>query len=311
LPAQPLDLELMVDHPLVSVIMPVYNGRRYVYEAVDSILAQTFSDFEFIIIDDGSTDGTSNILKHYAAKDQRIRLVSRPNQGVSRSLVEGLALAQAPLVARMDADDISLPTRFEKQVKFLQDNPDHVLIGCRCLLIDPDGYPICEKRDIALTHEQIDGLLMKMSWPLVHPAVMMRAEALKKIGGYDPRYRTNQDHDLFLRLAEVGKLANYPEVLLEYRQHFKSVGFTKVASQASTVMEIAKAAHARRGIPFPEPVPGKPQILRPHDHHRNWSWWALRAGNIATARRHAVAMLWSAPFDRASWRAIFCALRGH
>ena len=301
----------MVENPLVSVIMPVYNGRRYVKEAVDSVLAQTFTNFEFIIVDDGSNDGTDEILRQYAAADKRIRIITRTNQGVTRSLNEGLAVATGTLIARMDADDISMPTRFEKQVRFLDAHSEHVLVGCRCLLVDPDGFPICEKRDIALHHEQIDRSLLKMMWPLVHPAVMMRASAIKQIGNYDPRYRTNQDHDLFLRLAEVGKLANLPEILLRYRQHFQSVGFTKVASQANTVVEIVKAAHERRGIPFPEPIPGKPHILRPTDHHRNWSWWALRAGNIATARRHAFAMWVAAPMNRASWRAVFCALRGH
>jgi glycosyltransferase involved in cell wall biosynthesis len=291
--------------------MPVFNGRRYLKQAVDSVLTQTFADFEFIIIDDGSTDGTAELLKTYAAADKRIRVITRANQGVTRSLNEGLELALGPLIARMDADDISKPTRFEKQVRFLKEHPGHVLVGCRSLLIDPNGYPICEKRDIALHHEQIDALLLKMMWPVVHPAVMMRAAAVKQIGGYDTRYRTNQDHDLFLRLAEVGKLANLPEILLEYRQHFQSVGFNNVASQVSTVAEIAKAATKRRGIPLPDPIPGKAQILRPMDHHRNWSWWALRAGNVATARRHAFAMLAAAPLNRASWRAVFCALRGH
>ena len=300
----------MPDGPLISVLMPVYNGKRYVHAAVDSVLAQTFTDFEFIIVDDGSTDGTDRILQDYAKKDSRIRIISSPNKGVSVALNEGLAVARGSLIARMDADDISFPERFAKQVKFLNENPDHVLVGSRCILIDPDGYPICEKRDIVLNHDQIDEQLLKMSWPLVHPAVMIRAESLKKIGGYDPRYRTNQDHDLFLRLAEVGKLANLPEILLEYRQHFQSVGFTKVASQALTVVEIAKAAHRRRGIPFPEPKPGRPTILKPMDHRRNWSWWALQAGNIATARRHAFAMVRSAPLSKASWRAMYCAIRG-
>lgn len=301
----------MVENPLVSVIMPVYNGRRYVREAVDSVLAQTFTHFEFIIVDDGSNDGTDKILSQYAAADKRIRIITRTNQGVTRSLNEGLEVATGTLIARMDADDISMPTRFEKQVRFLTTHPEHVLVGCRCLLVDPDGFPICEKRDIALHHEQIDALLLKMMWPLVHPAVMMRASAIKQVGNYDPRYRTNQDHDLFLRLAEIGKLANLPEILLRYRQHFQSVIFTKVASQANTLTEISKSAHKRRGLVFSEPVSRNPHLLRETDHHRNWSWWALRAGNIRTARRHAFAVLRGAPVDRRSWRALFCALRGH
>ena len=290
--------------------MTVYNGQKYLAEAIDSILAQTYRDFEFLIIDDGSTDDSPRILQEYGVRDQRLRVITRPNKGLTRSLNEGLELVRGTYLARMDSDDISLPTRLEKQASFLNEHPDHVGVGCRCMLIDPDGYPICEKRDIVLDHGQIDELLLNTSWPLVHPAVMIRAEAVRRIGGYDVRYRTNQDHDLFLRLAEIGKLANLDEVLFEYRQHFESVGFTKVESQTKTVIEIARAAHQRRGIPFTEPADKKPQFLRPIDHHRNWTWWALAAKNRSTARRHAMALLRSAPFAKESWRAMYCALRG-
>jgi glycosyltransferase involved in cell wall biosynthesis len=302
----------MADVPLISVLMPAYNARRYVREAVDSILTQTLGDFECIVIDDGSSDDTLAIVNALAARDPRIRVLNGPNAGVSASLNKGLALARGQFIARMDADDISLPTRFEKQARFLQERPNYVLVGSRCMLIDPDGFPICEKTDIVDDHEEIDSLLLRMSWPLVHPAVMMRTDALRKVGGYDTRYRTNQDHDLFLRLAEVGRLANLPEVLLNYRQHFQSIGATKLASQAMTVVDIAKAAHARRSIPFKDPATsGAPVLLRPIDYRRNWWWWALQAGNIATARRQAWAMVRDAPWSSEAWRAMYCALRGH
>jgi glycosyltransferase involved in cell wall biosynthesis len=301
----------MPDVPLISVLMPAYNARRYLREAVDSILAQTLDDFEFIIIDDGSSDGTPALLKGLAARDRRIRLQSGPNEGVSASLNKGLALARGEFIARMDADDVSLPTRFEKQLRFLQQRSNYVLVGSRCMLIDPDGFPICEKTDIAFDHEEIDALLLRMSWPIVHPAVMMRTDALRKVGGYDTRYRTNQDHDLFLRLAEVGRLANLPEVLLNYRQHFQSIGATKLASQAMTVVDIVKSAHERRALPFKDPTRGAPILLKPIDYRRNWWWWALQAGNIATARRQAWAMLRDAPWSSESWRAMYCAIRGH
>ena len=297
--------------PTVSVLMTVYNGRRYLPSAIDSILAQTYRDFEFLIIDDGSKDDSARILARYARRDGRVRAISRENKGLTRSLNEGIQRVRGKYVARMDSDDVSLPARLEKQVQFLDGHADHVLVGCRCTLIDPAGYPICEKRDVVLDHEQIDESLMKMGWPLVHPAVMIRTAALRQIGGYDERYRTNQDHDLFLRLAEVGKLANLPEVLLLYRQHFESVGFTKVESQTLTVVEIARAAHQRRGLPVPEYKPGKPQVLGPIDHRTNWLWWALEAGNVGTARRQALALLRSQPFSRDSWNAMYCALRGH
>ena len=297
--------------PLISVLLPAYNAERYVRDAIESVLSQTCGDFECIVIDDGSTDQTAAIVQRCAARDGRILLKTGPNQGVSNSLNQGLNMAGGQFIARMDADDICLPTRLEKQARFLQEHPDYVLVGSRCMLIDPDGFPICEKTDLALDHEEIDASLMRMSWPLVHPAVMVRAEALRKIGGYDPQYKTNQDHDLFLRLAEVGRLANLDEVLLQYRQHFQSIGAKKLASQASTVADIVKAAHKRRSIPFDGPAGGTPLVLRPIDYRRNWLWWSLQAGNLATARRQAWVMLRSSPLSGESWRAMYCAIRGH
>jgi len=299
------------ESPLVSVLMAVFNGHRYLPTAVQSVLGQTLRDIEFIIVDDGSTDDSPRILRRFCQKDARVRVLTRPNQGLTKSLNEGLRLVRGKYLARMDSDDICLPQRFEKQARFLDENPDHVAVGSRCMLIDPDGYPICEKRDLAPAHEQIDELLMKAKWPIVHPSVMMRTDAVKQIGGYDERYRTNQDHDLFLRLAEVGKLANLQEVLLLYRQHFQSVGFTKVVDQTNNVLKIVKAAHARRGLVFNEErPPDRIQILQPRDHRRNWAWSALAAGNLGTARRHALAVARSAPFARDSWRLVYCAMRG-
>lgn len=297
--------------PPISVCMPVYNAEAYLADAAGSVLAQTCGDFEFIIIDDGSTDESHYIVWEYSTQDRRIRMFSRPNKGLTRSLNEGLISVRGRYVARMDADDVCLPGRLEKEVRFLDEHPDHVLVGSRCMLIDPDGLPICEKRDIVFTHEEIDSGLMRMGWPVVHPSVMMRTDALRKIGGYNERYRTNQDHDLFLRLAEVGKLANLDEVLLLYRQHFESVGFTKVEMQTNTVQEIAKSAHVRRHLPIPQNFRAGPaSVLHPRDHHRNWTWWALAARNIPTARRHAFALLRNAPLSADSWRAVYCAVRG-
>lgn len=301
----------MADTPLISVLMPVFNVRRYITTAIESVLTQSCRDFEVILIDDGSSDGTGDLLERYAAADKRVRLIRRENKGLTPTLNEALRLARAPFLARMDGDDISYPGRFEKQVRFLQDHPDHVLVGCRCLLIDPAGRPICLKRSTEASHAQIESLLLRMDWPLVHPAVMMRTNAVRQVGGYDERWQCNEDHDLFLRMAEVGKLANLTEVLFEYRQHFHSAVFTKVEAQMREVLEICKAAHVRRGLPIPpELKPRRPEILRPIQHRRNWAWWALAARNIATARHHALAVLRSAPFSRQAWRLFYCALRG-
>jgi len=303
---------LMVNSPLISVILPVRDLRRYIAQAIDSILGQTLGDFELLAVDDGSTDGTSEILAQYAKKDPRVRVLPGPVSGIARAMNLAVSEARGRLIARMDGDDICMPTRFEKQVRFLSDNPEHVLIGSHCTLIDPDGRPICQKPGMPDSHEQIDALLLEMKWPLVHPAVMIRAAALSKIGGYDERYRTVEDHDLFLRLAEVGKLANLSEVLLLYRQHFKSAMFTTVEAQRRTLIEIVTAACARRGIGVPQSVKyHPPQIISEVEHRRIWVWWALAGGHPATARYHAWAVVRGLPFSKESWMAFLCALRGH
>src|SRR3954453_17337226 len=127
----------MSNTPAVSVVMSVRNVARYAAQAIESVLAQTFTDYEFLIIDDGSKDGTGKILKEYARKDTRIRILTGPERGLSMALNLGIAEARAPLLARMDGDDICLPTRFEKQVAYMHEHPECVLVGCRCELIDP------------------------------------------------------------------------------------------------------------------------------------------------------------------------------
>jgi glycosyltransferase involved in cell wall biosynthesis len=296
--------------PPISVLLAVYNGGRYLRAAVDSILTQTFAEFEFIIIDDGSTDGSSATLAEYAGKDSRIRLVSRPNKGLTATLNEGLALARGEYVARMDADDIALPQRFERQIAYLREHPECVLVGSRVMLVDPEELPIrpwCHQ----LEHTDIDAAHLNRGWPVVHPAVMMRTDAVRRVGAYRDQYNTLEDLDLFLRLAEVGKLANLPEILLHYRQHFDSVTHKKFEQQRKLRQAIYDETYARRGerrgeiVEAPPPPP-----RRRHEQHSLWAWYALDAGNVKTARKHALATLRRAPYLLNSWRLMACALRG-
>src|SRR5262249_44460136 len=131
-----------MSQPSVSVMMPVYNAERYVGKAIESVLNQTLSDFELVIVNDGSTDGSLEILQEYAARDPRIRLTSRPNVGLVGSRNELLDAARSNLVACMDADDISRSDRLERQVEYLRAHPDCVLVGSRVIIIDPDGQPL-------------------------------------------------------------------------------------------------------------------------------------------------------------------------
>jgi glycosyltransferase involved in cell wall biosynthesis len=298
--------------PLISVVMPVRNLGRYVGPSIESVLSQTCRDFEFLIVDDGSTDGTAELLERYAKRDPRIHILRGPCDGISKALNLGLAQSRGRYIARMDGDDLCLPQRLEKQAGFLEQNPQHVLVGCRCTLIDPDGRPICEKADIKPSHEQIESLLLRMKWPIVHPAIMVRADAIAKVGGYDESYRIVQDHDLFLRLAEAGKLANLQEILFLYRQHFKSTTLSTDESRMRLLVRIVTEACRRRGIAVPGEVVANPlEYVSEVRHRRIWVWLALAAGNKATARHHAVHVLLRTPYSWESWMAALCAIRGH
>ena len=297
--------------PVVSVLLTVYNGQRYLAQAMESLLRQTFENFEVIVIDDGSTDDSPEMLRRYATRDPRVRLVSRANTGMTRALNEGLKLVRGEFVARMDADDVCRPERFARQVAYLREHPECVAVGSQVQMIDPEGLPICPKRDTGFTHEQIEGSLLDMGWPMVHPAVMLRTDALRAVGGYAEQYRTNQDHDLFLRLAERGKLANLPETLLDYRQHFQSVSFSKGIQQMETLSEILRATYARRNLPMPEHLKDiHPRQTRPEECHLEWFWSALKNGNTRTARKYAWANLRKAPFAKSSWKLVYHLLRG-
>ena len=189
--------------------MPVYNAERYVGEAVRSILEQTFADFDFVIIDDGSTDRSTEILEQFAS-DPRIRLIRRPNTGYLRALNEGLALCQGEFIARMDADDVSLPDRLRRQIAFLDEHPECLMVGCALLRIDDDGDVLCEER-LPEDHAEIEARLLEGRGAIGHPAALIRRQALVELGGYREPFYGAEDHDLWLRLAERGRLANLPE----------------------------------------------------------------------------------------------------
>ena len=201
--------------PKISVIMPVYNGERFLRESIDSILNQTFTDFEFIIINDGSTDGTLDIIHSYA--DQRIRLVNNEtNLGIVACLNHGIELAQGEFIARMDADDISLPERFEKQIIYMNENPDVGVLGGNIIEFD-----INRKKE-KITSLPIGDIsirwMMCFENPLRHPTIMMRKKLLNSVGRYKD-FKASEDYDLWQRISTVTKLANLNEVLLLYRYH--------------------------------------------------------------------------------------------
>lgn len=300
--------------PSASVIFPVYNGEVYLDAAIESILSQTFGDFELLLLNDGSTDRTLERLEHYSSLDARCKIRSTSNLGIVNTLNEGIRLAASDILFRMDHDDISRPDRFEKQIRYLKDHPECVLVGSKVLLIDPDGLPIKEMGD-RMKHEDIDEGLGWGGAFIFHPAVAMRKSAVVEIGGYRNEYECCEDLDLFLRLAEVGRLANLPDVLLEYRQHPSSLSYSRRDSQFKAILAATADARRRRNQDVDKTPPGmwasKATDSGISDMHRTWAWWALASGNLGTARKHAFKALQGNPFSIENIKACACTLRGH
>jgi glycosyltransferase involved in cell wall biosynthesis len=196
----------------------VYNGERYLREAIDSILVQSFTDFELLMMNDGSTDKTVEIIKSYS--DSRIRLITNEeNLKLPDNLNKGIQLAQGKYIARMDADDISLPQRLQRQVDFMERNPEIGMCGTWAQEIDIDGNVLDKIREYPVHHEDIAYLLFD-DFTLLHPTILFRKDAaIEHKLFYDSAYLHAEDYDLFFRASQVIKLANLPEVLFYYRQH--------------------------------------------------------------------------------------------
>lgn len=204
---------------MISVIMAVYNAEKYLKECVESILNQSYTNFEFIIINDCSTDRSLEILEEYSKKDPRIFLINNEeNLGLTKNLNRGLNKAKGKYIARMDADDISELNRFEEQVKFLEENSKIDIVGTFSRDINEKGEVKGDRRN-PITHKEILKVLPKVN-PVAHPTVMMRKIALEKIGGYNETFKKCQDYELWFRAASQGlKLYNIPKYLFKYRMN--------------------------------------------------------------------------------------------
>ncbi len=212
--------------PAITVLMPVFNGERFLGEAIGSILDQTFTDFEFLIIDDGSTDKTMDIIKSH--QDDRIRLIkNEKNLGISKSLNKGIDLARASLIARMDADDISYPDRLERQYNYLAGNPDCALVSSSARVITEDGQTIY----IDNTKSEYFYYNLTFHSPIYHPTVVYRKAAVKDVGMYTAKY--SEDFELFWHLSRKYKIHNLAEVLLDYRVSTQGLHQQKENAQAS------------------------------------------------------------------------------
>jgi glycosyltransferase involved in cell wall biosynthesis len=297
--------------PRVSVLMPVHNRAAFVERACQSVLAQSFRDFELIIIDDGSRDDSPRRLEALARTDARIRLLLRENRGLIASRNELLALARAPLVAWMDSDDIALPQRLALQMARLEADPGLVCLGSAVLEIDGDDDPI-RRCVYPPDHDAIAAGLLE-GGAMRFPTTMMRRQAALDVGGFREPFKVGEDLDLFLRLIEVGNLANLPQVLLHYRVHSASTSsflFHGWSTYRDTILALARE---RRQAGSDRLQRGEPVTLmfRPEEkgaptpawnNHRQWADQALDGRFPATARKHALKALLLAPREIACWK---------
>lgn len=298
--------------PAVSVLLPVYNAEAYLAAAVESILHQSFTDFELLIIDDGSTDGSLSILQTYAAQDTRIRLISRENQGLIATLNQMVEAAKGEFLARMDADDIATPNRLKLQVAFLQQHPEVVCVGGAFDLIDSQSrtvafIPMPENND------EIQQMILMGRTIINHPCALIRRSALQQIGGYDASMKTVEDLDMLLRIGEVGQLANLPDVVLQYRFHSNSVSAQNIVLQSQMAHQACQRAWKRRGIEgrYDSPQPWYRPTPDPASQQRflhRYGWWAFCQGFRRTAAYCGLRSILVKPATLESWKLLICSL---
>jgi glycosyltransferase involved in cell wall biosynthesis len=233
-------MDKIVKEPKVTVLMAVYNGGKYLKPSIESILSQSFKDFEFLIINDGSTDGSQAVIESYAKKDDRIRLISRANKGLIASLNEGLKKARGEYIARQDADDISVPLRLGKEVAYLDSHPSVALVGSNYAHIDTKGKKTGTITNIFTHPDDLKTALISCN-QYGHGSVMMRRSIFKKSGYYEDVLHA-EDYDLWARISRVADVANIEEPLYLWRKHEAGIGVSNQQFQIDQTFAIRDKA---------------------------------------------------------------------
>lgn len=287
--------------PSISVLVPVHNAQRYVAASLHSVLAQSWQDFELIVFDDGSTDESPRIIEQIAREDSRILFQRHSNRGMARTLNAMLQLARGQWIARLDADDEALPQRFARQIDFLSQHPECVVVGSAVECIDEDSDPYCV--DVyPLEHAEIEARMLAGGGGIIHPATMIRRDAMVQAGGYATDCPVVEDQDLWLRLALRGRLANLPDPLTRYRVHAQNMSFTAAEAASKRLAEVLARARRERGLSAAVPLQQAGSAAADAwDRRRHWAWSAVHARNLATARKHARRLVAERPGDRRGW----------
>ena len=302
--------------PRVSVVLTVYNREKYLSEAIDSILNQSFKDFELIIANDGSSDNSLQIAQSYTKLDSRIVLLDKPHTNCAIIRNHALKITRGYYTAIMDSDDASTPDRLEKQVTFLDSNPDHVAVGSWLHRMDPNGNSLGIKM-LPTDHSTIDNLhITGNAGAIAHGPLLYRTQSLRDIGGYTQRPYAI-DYDLLLKLGEQGKIANIPEPLYLWRHHLKSCSYAKSVEQSECAHQSWLDACHRRGLSIDPTINNNFKNITVNkkrnskaDDLKIWSSYARNYGQLSVARKHAIHALAYSPFNIDSWRIFKWALTG-
>jgi len=293
--------------PLVSVVMPVFDAAAWVERAAASILAQTHRNLELIAVDDGSRDGSLAVLERLARSDARVRVLARPHRGVIPARNEGLREARGALVACMDADDVSLRHRLERQVAALASDPGLVCLGGAFEVIDAKDR-LLNRWTPPQDHDAILAMALTGRSPICGSNATFRRDTALAIGGYDEDAVFVEDLDLWLRLATVGRLANLPQVISQVRFRDDSQSAIEQPRQVASAHRIANRARARLGIreEADEPPPYRPLPTRRsrQEFALGWAISAWRVGQRRTALAYALRALCIDPLGTPLWNGI-------
>lgn len=282
---------------MFSVVMPAYNVERFVARAIESVLSQTYADFELIVIDDGSSDGTASVIERYANQDPRIRLVRQTNAGIAPTLNRGLEMARGEWAAIMHADDMMLANRLERQSAFIAQNPDLAVASSLAYYVNDRDEVIGRCRSPYVDRSQVGKAIDRNCMiAFCHPATAVRRSAVLAAGGYRQEFWPAEDADLWTRLAEAGcSIAVQPEYLLNYRIHGSSASISRNRLMQQRTLWIEACMRARRAgvleptfAQFTEQVKKSPLTTRCNHARREWGKTLYQASlhHLATRAYH-------------------------
>jgi len=264
----------------VSVLMSVYNGERWLAESIESVLNQTFTDFEFLIVNDGSTDGSGEIINRYAEQDSRIFVFDKPNTGLADSLNYGIARAKGEWIARIDADDVCEQERLQKQLDLASHYPNVVLIGSGLTQINELGE-VGKKYWLPVEHKKLVRRLLRMRPFFAHSSAFYKTEAVQLVGGYRTRIKRAQDYDLWLRLSEKGELACISKPLIKCRKHADQVSHEEGGRRQLVDSHVAITSYWLRRSGVADPV-DTGSSDNEFDRFCNWVAQQLELNNLCS-----------------------------